>query len=58
MHVFFGKFDLPHSAVQRLRQEPVVPSGALVIEFDGDRFHFCVFSQRIFTTAITEKRRI
>jgi hypothetical protein len=54
----FCKCDLSHSAVQRLREKTTFPSGALVIKFDGDSFHFCVFSQGIFTSVTIGKGTI
>lgn len=30
-------------------------SGILVVQFDGDGFHFCVFSQRVLASVSTEE---
>lgn len=46
---FFSNLNLPHSAVKCPWKLPTSPSGVLVLEFDGDGFHFGVFSQCIFT---------
>lgn len=50
-----GKLELPQTVVQRWRKKLVCCSGVLVIQFDGDSFHFCILSQSIFTSVKTEK---
>jgi hypothetical protein len=50
-----GRLELPRSAVQLLRKKPACSSGVLLLEFDGDSFHFCIFSQSIFSSVMTEK---
>lgn len=36
-------------------EDASLPSGVLLIKFDGDSFHFCIFSQSIFASVVTEK---
>lgn len=50
-----GKLELPQTVVQRWRKKLVCCSGVLVIQFDGDRFHFCILSQSVFTSVEAEE---
>lgn len=50
-----GKVELPQTVVPLWRKKQVCCSGVLVVQFDGDRFHFCILSQGIFTSVKTEK---
>lgn len=50
-----GKLELPQTVVPLWRKKQVCCSGVLVVQFDGDRFHFCILSQGIFTSVKTER---